>query len=512
MDYLKKSSSISVSTIFKLSLILLCLLLVVVYFWKKRWLYYYSSILPGPFSLPFLGTVRVAFAGQKNIFPLFENLVKTCPLVWRVWIGNQLYVVTSRPNDIDKLLNNFLSKENILLYDFNEENLSSLFTSRVSVWKIHRKMINPSFNQQIINSFTGIFVKYANVLNEGFEQNCGKGSVDVLTMVWRCTLDTLFETLANVDPKLLRKGNDKFVCMILRYERLLTERFFNVIYHFTFFWKLSVLHKEVTQIVNDMFDHIKQLIDLHMKTKFSSIDSSSVIDAEVCNNNDNLKEKAFLNHLLTKELTAKEVLEETTFMFMAGSETTALTISSVLLVLSIYPEIQETIYEEQCSIFADIDKDATLDDINQMNYLERVIKETMRFLPPAPYLARDIEETTELNSHVYPAGSAALIPVWYVHKYPEFWPNPLKFDPDRFLPEEIEKRPRAAYLPFSYGYRNCIGLKYGMMSMKAILSTILRRFKIKPGKYKSIEEIEVEFHFVGKSKDGYKVAVEKRGN
>lgn len=92
-----------------------------------------------------------------------------------------------------------------------------------------------------------------------------------------------------------------------------------------------------------------------------------------------------------------------------------------------------------------------------MEYLERVIKETMRLLPPIPFVMRSLEENLNLSCGTFPAGSRVLVPIIMVHRQAEYWPDPLKFDPDRFLEEEVNKRPPCTYIPFSFGIRNCLG-------------------------------------------------------
>ncbi|XP_063924655.1 cytochrome P450 4g1-like [Zophobas morio] len=204
------------------------------------------------------------------------------------------------------------------------------------------------------------------------------------------------------------------------------------------------------------------------------------------------------------------VLEESQIMFFVGTEISAAVLSSILLVLGMYPDVQKKIDEELNAIFGDSDRDPTLEDVNHMQYLDRVLKETMRLLPPLPFIMRYIDENVRLGPYVLPKDTRFIVPVAVVHRRPEFWPDPDKFDPDRFLPEEAEKRPVCSYIPFSYGARNCIAYKYGLLSIKIILSTFLRSYRITSSNYKSIQDIDLFIHVVAKPKNGYKITIEKK--
>lgn len=120
-----------------------------------------------------------------------------------------------------------------------------------------------------------------------------------------------------------------------------------------------------------------------------------------------------------------------------------------------------------------------------MEYIERVLKETLRLFPPLPMLVRYAKERIQLceqiwfgydfiiiysnsqssnNSNFFfvakiqvPKGSTVLFTNWAAHRDPEVWPEPLKFDPDRFLPEESAKRQPGSFVPFGFGIRGCIG-------------------------------------------------------
>lgn len=92
-----------------------------------------------------------------------------------------------------------------------------------------------------------------------------------------------------------------------------------------------------------------------------------------------------------------------------------------------------------------------------MDFLDRVVKEILRLYPSAPVFARELIEELEINGVILPVGTSLNLSVYDLHRDPQHFPDPLRFDPDRFLPELVEKRHPFAYLPFMAGPRNCIG-------------------------------------------------------
>ncbi|GFS40541.1 cytochrome P450 4V2 [Nephila pilipes] len=105
-------------------------------------------------------------------------------------------------------------------------------------------------------------------------------------------------------------------------------------------------------------------------------------------------------------------------------------------------------------------------------------KETLRLYPSVPFIARECNEPFTILGHEVPSGSLCLILPTELHHDPESFPEPEKFMPERFFPENSEGRHPYAYIPFSAGPRNCIGQKFAMMEEKVVLANILRQFHI----------------------------------
>ncbi|CAH2016047.1 unnamed protein product [Acanthoscelides obtectus] len=155
------------------------------------------------------------------------------------------------------------------------------------------------------------------------------------------------------------------------------------------------------------------------------------------------------------------------------------------------------------------DKNIEYNDVPKLEYTERVVKESLRLFPVLAMVGRHVVEDVVIGNYVAPAGTCLVFPILHMHRSEEHWKDPLKFDPDRFLPENMADRHPLTYFPFSFGVRNCIGWKYAMMSQTVLLAHVIRKLRIFT-EYKSIEEVETELHAFTRIKGGPKVFVKAR--
>ncbi|VEN63348.1 unnamed protein product, partial [Callosobruchus maculatus] len=158
-----------------------------------------------------------------------------------------------------------------------------------------------------------------------------------------------------------------------------------------------------------------------------------------------------------RPLTREEIREEVdTFMF-EGHDTTGSAISFALYLLASHQDVQDHALEEQKTIFCEnVHRPSTYNDLQQMKYLECVIKETLRLYPSVPLYGRNTDQPVVYKGNVIPEDIDIGVIAYELQRDPKYFPNPDKFDPTRF--EAMDGTKPYCFIPFSAGPRNCIGM------------------------------------------------------
>ncbi|XP_064615692.1 cytochrome P450 3A24-like [Liolophura sinensis] len=177
-----------------------------------------------------------------------------------------------------------------------------------------------------------------------------------------------------------------------------------------------------------------------------------------------------------RDLSDIEIRAQAIIFMLAGYETTATTLSFMSYLLANHPDIQKKLCKEIDDVLEG--KTPDYDNIQQLPYLEMCLHESMRLFPPILRLSRAAEEDICIKGYFLPKGTGVSVPVFVLQRDPEYWPNPDKFDPERFSPQNRDKNHPFALVPFSAGPRHCVGKRMALVAAKIAIATVLQKVNL----------------------------------
>jgi cytochrome P450 len=178
----------------------------------------------------------------------------------------------------------------------------------------------------------------------------------------------------------------------------------------------------------------------------------------------------------------RRLRDELVTILLAGHETTASTLSWTWYLLDRHPEVARRMHAEATEVLGD--RKPGHDDLSRLTYTTMVIQEAMRLYPPVWGLPRQATSADDIGGYRVPAGADVMICPYTLHRHPAFWPEPDRFDPERFSAEAAGPAHRYAYIPFGAGPRVCVGSHLGMMEATLVAAMVARRFRLEliPGR------------------------------
>ena len=183
-----------------------------------------------------------------------------------------------------------------------------------------------------------------------------------------------------------------------------------------------------------------------------------------------------------------EVVDHMIFLMMAAHDTITSSATSLIYLLAKHPEWQEKLRSEIVAVTGGPDaqgnpRGLSYDDLGKLELTEMAFKEALRFIPPVPSLPRRAMRDFEYGGYRIPAGTPVGINIHLVHHDPGLWPDPERFDPMRFTPDQVKARHKFAWVPFGGGAHMCLGLHFAYMQVKILMAQLLQRYsiEIEPG-------------------------------
>lgn len=176
------------------------------------------------------------------------------------------------------------------------------------------------------------------------------------------------------------------------------------------------------------------------------------------------------------EFTDESLRSQLLTLFFAGHETSSTSLTWIHYLLHEHPDVRRKLREEAAGAIGTGLPTAAA--VERLSYTEQVICETLRLYSPIHSISRVALEDDTIGGYAIPSGATLYVSLYATHRLPKYWPDPHRFDPERFAPHHCADRPRFAFIPFAAGHRNCIGATMAMTELKLAVARIALRYEL----------------------------------
>jgi cytochrome P450 len=339
---------------------------------------------------------------------------------------------------------------------------NSLPASEGSFWRRQRRMMQPHFHREALAQMAELMVDAIDEELETWDAHARSGQAfDLAFEMTRITLRVLVKTIFGSD---IEQRQSDLVGREMRYtlDYMLYALAMVGVPKWVPVPGRKRFHEAISNIDALLFDLIAKRQKGQSRAGGTLIDMlTSAVDADT-----------------NERMTPREMRDEAVAMFLAGFETTSTAVSFAFRELNARPEMRADVLGEVDSVLGG--RRPTVADLRKLPRCLAFLQETMRIYPSAYWLSRTAMEDDIIDGYLIRRGQEVGILSHVIHRHPDFWPDPLRFDPNRFLPEAVQGRHSLAWIPFGAGQRICIGKEFAMMEAQFILARILAKYDVRP--------------------------------
>ena len=409
---------------------------------------------PGPRNLPFLGVVpmirRDALGYLTHLAAEYGDLVHfrllhrpafllAHPDLIREVLVTQQHKFTKTPTyqRMKRLLGN------------------GLLTSDGDTHKRHRRLLQPAFNRESMPAYCRVMTRYA---ARASHRLVAGGVIDIDQEMRALTLAVIVRALFGADVESeaqelgasLSRLEGTFSMAALPFARLLRK-----------------LPLPRNRRANDLLTRVRESIDGQIREHRNLAQNAEDLVSTLLS----------LRYDDGAALSDEELRDEILTLFAAGYTTTSLALTWTWYLLARHPEAEERMHREIDTVIGR--REPGMDDLSRLAYTANVVAESMRLFPPLWMLGRMAREDLNLGGYHIPAGSICLVSQWVTHHDARYFPDPKRFDPDRWNPELRDARPKFSYFPFGAGARVCIGDRFAQAEIVLVLATLAQKWKFR---------------------------------
>jgi len=362
------------------------------------------------------------------------------------------------PSDIEYVVStnakNFVKAMSLRSNFFQRLVGNGLLTSEGEVWKRQRRLAQPAFHRQRISTYGDVMVDFTQRMISTWRE----GEIrDIHRNMMRLTLEIVVRTLFNAD---VSQDADKV-------GRVLSQIVKPFASQATIKW---ILDNRLPTATHRRFHREAQKIDeivyrIIAERRASGLDQGDLVSMLLAAHDED-----------GSQMSDKQLRDEVITIFLAGHETTALTLSWAWYLLAQSPTVEKKFHAELDDVLGG--RLPTLEDLSRLKYTDMIAREAMRLYPPAYGLGREAIEECEIGGFRVPRKTQIFMFQWVTQRDPRFFSEPDAFKPERWTEEFANALPKYAYFPFGGGPRFCIGNTFATMEIVLVLATIGQRFRL----------------------------------
>jgi cytochrome P450 len=360
---------------------------------------------------------------------------------------------------------------------------NGLLTSQGEEWKRQRRLSQPAFHRERVASYGQVMVDYTTRLTAKWNEG---ESRDIHRDMMRLTLEIVVQCLFSAD---VSSDVDHVGATLKELVKPFAAQA-------TLGW---ILNNRLPTPTHLRFHALARKIDRVVYRIISERRASGEDKGDL------------LSMLLAardedgSRMSDRQLRDEVMTLFLAGHETTALTLAWSWYLLGTNPDTERKFHAELDEVLGG--RAATMADLPRLKFTEQIAKESMRLYPPAFGLGREAINDCEIGGYRVPAGTQVFMFQWATQHDSRFYEEPLAFKPERWTEEFAERLPKYAYFPFGGGPRACIGASFAMMEIILCLATIGQRFRLELDDHHSVSIFPA---MSLRPKDGIKVLIKNR--
>ncbi|XP_066138540.1 cytochrome P450 4C1-like isoform X2 [Euwallacea fornicatus] len=423
---------------------------------------------PGPKAYPLIGNLLTLIAKDADAFENIVTCVSNYSSPMRFLLGSKVCIIFRDPRQIEKIFtSNALSSKDDLcdhLKDFLGE---ALLSGSGTKWKKDRRLLSPFFLKRNTAQYFPVVLRHTKILTKLLEQKADGVAFNIKPIIHKAAVDFVNETILGKTTNAQAEESRDFVEKAGNVLAIIHQRMIKLYLLPKFFLNLTKSCADYTDTKEILHAFFSKALK-EAKERHSHLGKNGSIRSI-------LEQMLDIRDEVPDFATDEELVHHVLTLFLASEDTVTQVSSFALMMLGMHPDCQKKVAEEIVGVVG-LENDVTGEHLPKLEQLERVIKETLRLFPVAPFILRKAGLDIDLAGFKIPEGTFISVAVYNIHRDQNHWEHPNEFYPEHFSPQAVKNRNAYAYLPFSAGVRSCLGKAYAYVAIKILLVSILQKY------------------------------------